>query len=495
MDVNELNRGLVAILPEIILLLLGVFVILADVFTSDEHKRRLGLIATFGLVGTLVVVILQTHALGQLGGTAQPVLGGMLRVDAMAQLFRIMFITAAALTALMSIDFKPLKQGGEFYGLVIFATLGMGLMASANDIIMLYVALETTSISLYLLAGYLRENPRSSEAGIKYFLFGAFTSTIMLFGLSLVYGFTGQTEFSEVVTALSSLGQAGVAPTVVALLLILVGFGFKVAAVPFHMWTPDVYEGAPTPVTAFVSVASKAAGFAVMVRVFLLVFTPVQEQWIGVVAVLAAVTMTLGNLLAIPQKNIKRMLAYSSIGQAGYILIGVASVDAEGLGVAAVLFYLAAYVATNIAAFIFVEIITNKLGSEQISDMAGFSRRSFGLSLGMMLALLSLGGVPPLAGFFGKFYIFTAAVNSGLIWLAVVGVLNAIVGLYYYLIVIKVLFVDPLEGDEEPVEDVAVTLRIGLALSIIAVLFLGIFATPWYDLARGAAQALFGLSG
>jgi len=486
-DFTEINNDLLAILPEILMLVLGFVVIGVDLLVGERRKRALGGFATIALVGVLAIVALQTAPLFQSGVNPQPALGGMVRLDLTTQLFRIMFMVAAALTCLISMDFKPLKQSGEYYGLVIFAALGMNLMAASNNIIMLYVALETTSISLYLLAGYLRESPRSSEAGMKYFLFGAFTSTILLYGLSLLYGFTGQTEFGAVFNALTALGPEGTLPTVVALLLVLVGFGFKVAAVPFHMWTPDVYEGAPTPITAFVSVASKAAGFAVLVRVFLLVFGPVQDQWVGVIAGLSVLTMTLGNLLAIPQKNVKRLLAYSSIAQAGYVLIGVAAVGQ--LGVAAVLFYLAVYVLTNIAAFVVVEVVTNVMNTENLYEMAGLSRRSFGLALGLMLAMLSLGGVPPLAGFFAKFYIFQAAVSSGLVWLAVIGVLNAIVGLYYYLIIIRVIFVDPSEPAEAPTT-VPFTMRAGLALSAAGILILGIFATPWYNLAERAAQTL-----
>ena len=487
MDFNEFNRGLLAILPEILLLLLGFVVVGVDLFVGENRKRALGGLATIGLIGILVVIGVQTAPLLDANANLQPALGNMVRIDLTAQLFRIMFVVAAALTCLISIDFKPLKQGGEFYGLVIFATLGMDLMATANDIIMLYVALETTSISLYLLAGYLRESPRSSEAGMKYFLFGAFTSTILLYGLSLLYGFTGHTQYGQIVAALTALGPAATLPTIVALIMVLVGFGFKVAAVPFHMWTPDVYEGAPTPITAFVSVASKAAGFAVLVRVFLLVFAPVQGQWIGIISGLAVITMTLGNLLAIPQRNIKRLLAYSSIAQAGYVLIGVAAVG--NFGVAAVLFYLAAYVLTNIAAFIVVEVVTNQLGTENLYEMAGLSRRSFGLALGLMLAMLSLGGVPPLAGFFAKFYIFQAAISAGLVWLAVIGVLNSIVALYYYLVVIRVIFVDRSEGDETPA-GMPFTLRAGLTVTSLGILIMGVLAAPWYDLATRAAETL-----
>jgi NADH-quinone oxidoreductase subunit N len=326
---------------------------------------------------------------------------------------------------------------------------------------------------------------------MKYFLFGAFTSTIMLYGLSLLFGFTGETGFQGIAAALANLDKL---PVMVALVLVLVGFGFKIAAVPFHMWTPDVYEGAPTPITAFISVASKAAGFAVLVRFFLLVFGVVQVEWVGLLAALAVATMTVGNVLAIPQKNIKRMLAYSSIGQAGYVLIGVAAVGT--LGTSSVLFYLAAYVLTNIAAFAAVEIATNITGSELIKDMAGLSRRAPGTAFGLLAAMLSLGGVPPLAGFFAKFYVFTAAVGytdaggqHSLVWLAVVGVLNSIVALYYYLIILKVVYVDRSEGDEVEVK-VSGSLQTGLWITVVGVLFMGIVATPWYALATQAATTL-----
>jgi NADH-quinone oxidoreductase subunit N len=425
----------------------------------------------------------------------QSVLGGMVRADLMVQLFRVMFLVAAILTCVISLDFKPLKARGEYYGLLIFSTLGMGMMAAANNIIMLYIGLETTSVSLYMLAGFMRDTRPSSEAGMKYFLFGAFTSTIMLYGLSLLFGFTGQTSYQGVSAALAKLvaGQETL-PVMVALVLVMVGFGFKVAAVPFHMWTPDVYEGAPTPITAFISVASKAAGFAVLVRFFLLVFGPVQDQWVGLIAALATATMIVGNVLAIPQRNFKRMLAYSSVAQAGYVLIGVAAVGT--LGTSGVLYYLTAYILTNIAAFAVAEIVSNLTGSELIKDMAGLSRKSPGVALGLLAAMLSLGGVPPLAGFFAKFYIFNAAVGyvdstgqHALVWLAVVGVLNSIVALYYYLIILKIAYVDRSEGDEVEVR-VQGSYKITLALTVAGMLVLGVFASPWYTMATTAAMTL-----
>jgi NADH-quinone oxidoreductase subunit N len=496
---EELILGLVAVLPEVLLLALGFIVITADLFMRRRGDRRaLGSVSIIGLLVVLVVIGVQTVPMLNPPANAPaitPVLGGMVKVDLTVQLFRIMFVIAAILTCLLTLGLKSIRQTGEYYGLLIFSTLGMGMMAAASNIVMLYVALETTSIALYMLVGFLRDTRPSTEAGMKYFLFGAFASTVLLYGLSLLFGFTGKTNYGDVSAALTKLvaGQQTL-PVMIALVLVTVGFGFKIAAVPFHMWTPDVYEGAPTPITAFISVASKAAGFAVLVRFFLLVFGPVQDQWVGLVAALSTATMIVGNVLAISQRSIKRMLAYSSIAQAGYVLIGVASVGTAGT--ASVVFYLTAYVLTNIAAFAVVEVATNMNGSELIKDMAGISRRAPGIALGLLAAMLSLGGVPPLAGFFAKFFIFNAAVgytdSTGqhvLVWLAIVGVLNSIVALYYYLIILKVAYVDRAEGDEVPAQ-VSGSLVTTLLLTSAGMLVMGVLATPWYTLATQAAQTI-----
>ncbi len=475
--------SLVTILPEILLLVLAAVVMTVDVFLPEDRKKTLGIINVVGLIIILGAAIIWRPE-------NEVTLGGMIRSDLTALVFRGMFIVAAAIVSLISIDFDQLKQGGEYYALVVIAALGLGLMAASNDLIMLYLAMELTSITQYLLVGYMRDTKRSVEAGMKYFLFGAVASSVMLYGLSLLYGFTGQTNYSAVAAGLNSVDGP---PVLVAIILIAVGFGFKVAAVPFHFWTPDVYEGAPTPITGYISVASKAAGFAVLVRVFNVIFpVPYQHsEWVNLIETLSIVTMTLGNVLAIPQRNIKRLLAYSSIAQAGYILIGVAA--ASRLGVAAAIFYLGAYVLTNLAAFTIVIVVTNKTGSDEVNDFSGLGRRSPYIGLLMMLALLSLAGVPPLAGFFGKFYVFQAAVGADLVRLAIIGVLNAIIGLYYYLTIIKVMFVfhaERPEDDEDPVP-VPTASRWALAVTTAGLLFLGIYATPWYDLATKAAEAFF----
>ena len=491
---EQLLHGLWAILPETILLLLGILVITIDLIKQGKTSGRMfGYITIAGALAALAVVFYQ-----MLNQQPQPALAfaGMVRVDLFVQMFRMMFAVALILATLISLDVKGLKTNGEFYGLLIFSTVGMGFMAASNNIVMLYVALETTSIALYMLAGFIRHSAVSTEAGLKYFLFGAFTSTILLYGLSLLFGFTGgRTGYSEIEAALRQLvAQQETLPIMVALVLITVGFGFKVAAVPFHMWTPDVYEGAPTPITAFISVASKAAGFAVFIRFFLIVFGPLQEQWVGLVAILAAVTMLLGNLVALQQRNFKRMLAYSSIAQAGYLLIGVAAVGE--LGTAAILFYLTVYVLTNIAAFAVAEISTNATGSELIKDMAGLSRRAPGIAFALLASMLSLAGVPPLAGFFGKFYIFQAAVGytnpagqNSLVWLALLGVLTSIIALYYYLVVLKVAYVDRAEGEDVPLRTSG-GFKTALTITVAGMIFFGIFATPLYTLSTLAAQAV-----
>lgn len=334
---------------------------------------------------------------------------------------------------------------------------------------------------------------------MKYFLFGSFASAIMLYGFSLLYGFTGHTNIYEIASFLGSAEFSDHAiPTLVAMAFVFAGFGFKISAVPFHFWTPDVYEGAPTPVTAFISVASKAASFALLIRFFIAVFPNglviegqvIQDFWVQLAAALAVISMVLGNALALSQKNIKRLLAYSSIAQAGYALIGVAAIQSQSdQGVAAVAFYMFMYTFTNLLAFGVVALFGEATGSETIADLAGLNRRSPWMALAMTIGLLSLGGIPPAAGFFGKFFLFNAAVEAHMEWLAIIGVLNAIVALYYYLVVIKVMYVDRSEDDDKPI----LLTRTGgwvLGICAIAVILLGVMPTAVFDWARDGAQAL-----
>jgi NADH-quinone oxidoreductase subunit N len=472
-----------SVLPEIVLVVAAVVTMAADAWLPEGRKRELGYWAIGGLAVALGVTAVQAAQLA--GGMAAPyeAFGGSVRADLAAMLFRLIFLLAGILTVAISMDFRPLRQSGEYYTLLLLSILGMGLMGAAINLVTLYLALETVGIALYLLAGYLRDTPRSAEAGLKYFLFGVFSSTIMLYGLALLYGFTGEIAYARIAQALGALPSPAV---MAALLLVLVGFGFKVSAVPFHFWTPDVYEGAPTPITAFISVASKAAGFAVLIRAMIEAFPTVQGNWVALISALAFVTMTVGNLLAIPQRNLKRLLAYSSIAQAGYILIGVAA--ASPLGIAASIFYLGIYTLTNIAAFAVAVIMTNVTGSEEIRDLAGLSRRSPGLALAMLAALLSLGGIPPLVGFFAKLFVFAAAIESGLLWLAIAGVLNAMVAFYYYIMVARAMYVDRSPEEGKPVW-ISRPARFTLWFTVAGVLLLTVLVYPLYQLAQMAAQA------
>jgi len=426
-----------ALLPEILLLVLAGLVLLFDILWKEEKNRNLGWLTA----GGMLIVLIVAWTVARPGDEVVQVWGGMLRHDWLAFVFKSIAIFGAGITALLSMDLPNLGKKGEFYILLITATIGMTLMSAASDLIMLFLAIETTSIPLYVLAGFMKDDNKSTEAGFKYLLFGALTSSVMLYGFSLLYGFSNTTDLYALAQGLVT-GEIGGTGIIVSALLVLVGFGFKISAVPFHFWAPDVYEGAPTPVTGFLSTASKAAGFAVVLR-FLLAAYPgqfglgLESSLAAVLAALTAVTMTLGNTIAIVQSNIKRLLAYSSIAHAGYVLLGV--VAATELGVTSAVFYLIAYTMTNLAAFGVVAIVSRAVGSDEIAAYAGMSRRSSGLSLVLLVALLSLAGVPPLAGFIAKIWVFAAAVQSNLIWLAVVGVLNAIIGVYYYMISLKVV--------------------------------------------------------
>lgn len=478
---DEITKMLMAILPEICLLGLAVIVLALDVIWHGGRKNALGWITVVGLAAILAVSVLGVRP------PAEPELiwGGMLQVDAAGFLFRLIFILGAALTALFTLD-HPLAARGEFYGLLLVSTLGMTLMASSADLLMLFLAIETASIPLYILAGFMKSDQASGEAGIKYLLFGGTTSAVMLFGFSLIYGFSGTTRINEIGGLLGTAGWSPL-PWVLALVMVLAGFAFKISAAPFHFWAPDVYEGAPTPVAGFLSTASKAAGFVVLLRVMLGAFSELAGVWMIAAMVLATLSMVIGNLLALAQKNIKRLLAYSSISHAGYILIGVAA-NSE-LGTAGAMYYLLAYLFTNLAAFGIVGVAGRLLGSDEIAAYAGLSRRSAGLGVALLVALLSLGGIPPFGGFFGKLLVFAAGVQAKQVWLVFLGVLNTVVGLYYYLNVLKVVYMGESAEGEKPLP-LAPGWTLALVLCVAGILVLGVILAPWYDLATRAAGGL-----
>ena len=495
-------ESVLALAPELGLLILALLILLVERVYKPEQRRNLGLITAWGVF----VILLGTLALwaffDQPSIQPESYWGGMIRQDLVTFVFRIMFLVVLLVTCLISLDF-PNVQRGEYYALLLTATIGFSLMAASSDLIMLFIALETASISLYILAGFTQGEYRSNEAGMKYFIYGAFASAVMLFGMSYLYGLTVETNIYSVAQEISRIylaDDAMRATVLVAAALVIVGFGFKISAVPYHFWVPDVYEGAPTPVTGLVSTASKAAGFAVFLRVFTAgVFGPgdASNAWWSMLVAMCVITMTLGNFLAIRQTNIKRMLAYSSIAQAGTAMIGLitaltvaggneASID----GASSVMFFLIYYVITNVAAFGVIILVSNRTGSDEIKDLSGLSRRSPYLALAMLFALLSLGGIPPTAGFFGKFFIFRAAIEADLWWLALIGILNAFVALYYYLSVIKVMYL--YKPEEEGVHiKVSRGAALAIGLTLFGIIYLGIAANSTFELTRRAATAFF----
>jgi len=481
---------------------LAIAVLVLDLFWRKDQRGEIGYVAGFGLLGIAAIVWLIgiPPQSGELKD--QLLLGGMVRHDDLAQIFRVMVIMGGGIGCLITMGIEKLRVRGDFYAILIVSIIGASLVSAASDLIMVFLALETLSITLYVLAGYLRDDAASAEAGLKYFLFGAFASALSLYGLSLVYGLTGQTNIYALGRLVSTDGLND-PPVLAALLLVMAGFAFKISAVPFHFWTPDVYEGAPTSITAVLSTASKAASFGLLLRFLLAVFPPANLLnvadavdysgfWVQLTAVLAVVSMSLGNVLALVQTNIKRLLAYSTIAHAGYTLIGVAAIstDHSGDGAAAVAFYMFMYVLSNMLAFAVVIIFSGATGSEKISDLAGLSRRNPWLALVMTIALLSLAGIPPAAGFVGKFLLFRAAVDAGLVWLALVGVINVIIGLYYYLVVVKVMYME--EGPTEEPIPVGTPFTWALAISTAGVLLFGtILVTPLLNWATDAAHALY----
>ncbi len=470
-----------ALVPVISLIVVALLVLLFDALWDEEKRRNLGWL-TFG--GILLTMVLTAF----LSAPASPSLvwGGMLRHDWLSFTFAQIFLFGAAITALLSMDIPALGRRGEAYILMLVSTIGMILMASAADIVMLFLAIETTSIPLYILAGFFGKDDKSTEAGFKYLLFGAMTSSVMLYGLSLLYGFARTTSLEGVAAALGNFSPGLALGTLV---LLLVGFGFKVSLFPLHFWAPDVYEGAPTPIAGFLSTASKAAGFAVLMRVFLTVYPSLEGYWPMLIAIAAAFSMTVGNLLAINQKNIKRMLAYSSIAHAGYALVGFVAVSE--LGVNSVVFYLGAYLLTNLAAFGAVAVFWRVTGTDAIADYAGLSRRKPWLALAMLAAFLSLAGMPPFGGFIAKVLVFAAAVQAGYIWLVVVGVLNSIVGLYYYLKVLNEVYHHRNEETEGLPLPITAPQGIALVVLSLGIILIGFLFTPFFNLGTVAAAALF----
>ncbi len=498
--------------PEIALTGLAVLVMVLDFFMrSGGTGPNRGTLAVVAIVGMLIPAGFTTWLAFS---PNRPTTGfyGMLTSDNYALFFQYLFLGIGLGVILASYDFIRLyiKASGEFYALLLFSLVGAMFMASSTELITIYIALELTSFPLYVMAGMLRNNipnnpdssKRSSEAAIKYVLLGAMSSAILLYGMALLYGVTGTTDLKSIASALQTFTSGG--PNALVLLLadvfIFAGFGFKISAVPFHMWAPDIYEGAPSPGTLFFSVASKAAGFAALIRVFIaggLVQTSSFYVW-GLIAIAALFSMTLGNIVAIVQSDIKRMMAYSSIAQAGYILVGFAALAFQpknNSATSAILVFIAVYVVTNIGAFAGIIALANATGGERVRDFDGLFRRSPALALGMSLCLLSLAGIPPLAGAVSKVVLFIAAWNQGgfLPWLVIAGLLNSVISIAYYVgIVYRIFVATPPRDDRLPISRAAST---ALVLSVIGIIALTIFIGPLLNAGGMGAQSLFSYLG
>lgn len=461
-------REFVALLPEICITIAACALLLADIVTQRQNRQWLG----WGCIAAAVLTLLIILVVPQ-GGV---VLSGMFIADGYAAFFKVLFLCAAILTVLVSLRYLEDENAhdGVYYALLLFATLGMMFMAGGGDLISIYLGLELMSLSTYVLAGFFRRDVTSTEAALKYFLMGAFTSGILLYGMALIYGLTGSTNLAAVAQSLMPVSRDNPA-LILGVILLVAGFGFKIAAVPFHMWAPDAYEGAPTSVTAYMSSAVKAAAFAGLARVFLDALLPAAQHWQILLWILAALSMILGNLVAIAQTSLKRMLAYSSISHAGYALIGVVvASQSRELGMLGTLFYVFAYLFTTMGTFSMIILLTHRgFRGEHIADFTGLGRTHPLAALMYMIFFLSLAGIPPTAGFVGKLMIFRAAIDSGFVILAVIGVATSAIAAYYYFMVIKAMFM------EQPTSQLELSpsrpLAVGLFLMVAVTVLLGVF--------------------
>ena len=474
------------LLPMLVLAATAAIVMVLDLLPPRERKDHLGFVSALGVVLTLVMTYWMTFAIG--GGELRG-FRGMVVLDPFALFFNIVIGYATGLVILLSMDYirREGQEAGEFYILVLLSALGMMLMASAGDLIIVFLGLETMSIALYVLTGFFRHRLEAGEASLKYFLMGAFASAFFLYGIALIFGATGSTNLDRIANAVAA--GAGRDPMLaIGFGLLLVGFGFKISAVPFHMWAPDAYEGAPTSITAFIATGSKAAAFASLLRVLLTALRGAPLDWPMLMWGMAAITMTVGNVVALAQQNLKRMLAYSSIAHVGYMLVGV--VAGGSLGNGAVLFYLLVYTFTTAGAFGAI-LLLERNGREavQLADYGGLATRHPVLAVALSVFLLSLIGIPPTAGFVGKFYLFGAAVKSGYVWLAVIGVLNSAVAAYYYLRLIVFMYMREPEG-APTVMAPSFSGALALVVALWGVVQLGVAPGPLFDLAQAAVIPL-----
>jgi NADH-quinone oxidoreductase subunit N len=493
----ELNKSIVLFRPETALVVTFIVALLADLIFR-KSKNISGYIAIIGFIITGIFLFTSDVQ----GATA---FSKMLAIDSFAQFFKFVILLSGFIVIIISFFSNELYEHGrgmgEYFTLIVGMTFGMFLLSGATNLIMIYLAIETMSISSYVLAGYTKEIRRSSEASLKYVIFGAVSSGLMIYGISILFGLTGSLNLYEINHAIAH-GKTELLPLLVSGIMIIAGIGYKISAVPFHFWTPDVYEGAPVSITALLSVASKAAGFAVLIRFLKVGFfdhtNPATTEawrllstidWKFIIAILSVLTMSIGNLVAVWQTNMKRLLAYSSIAHAGYMLMGVTVMT--DAGVAAVLIYFVVYLFMNLGAFFSVMLIANKLGSEDIDDYNGIGYRSPVLAVCLAIFLISLTGLPPTAGFIGKWYLFIAVIKANYIWLAVVGVLNSVVSLFYYVKVIRNMYIRGMDKGNEPLSYSAPAIIVVLLL-VIPTLVLGLWFNPLVEWANKSVNLFLG---
>jgi NADH-quinone oxidoreductase subunit N len=461
------------VIPEITMTAIALIVLLADLLIKKKEA-----LAIFSIVGATAVAY-------TLAGSSGVTFGGMFISDGYSTFFKSIFLVNVILSVLISIKYIVIEKVnfGEYYSLILFSTVGMMIMASAGDLIVLYLGLELMALSTYVLAGFIRHNIKSNEAALKYFLLGAFSSAFLLYGVSIIYGLTGTTDIKAISLFISENGLAGNPSLLLSVMFFTVAFGFKIAAAPFHMWAPDVYEGAPTSVTAFMSVGPKAAGFAVLGRVFMVAFASITVDWAAILIPISILTMGVGNIVALSQTNIKRMLAYSSIAHAGYALLGIIVANNEGL--ASMMNYLMIYAFMNIGAFAVIIMLRSEgFKGEDITDYEGLAKTHPLASALMLIFMFSLTGIPPTAGFIGKLYIFMSAINAGYTWLVIVAVIFSAISAYFYLRIVMYMYM------KEPKATVSLSTSpatgIALAVTVAAVLFIGVFPSVLVEFARAA---------
>ncbi len=486
---NELNFQYELLGPEIALAVTGMLVMFADAFRRELNLGRVTL-PGLSVIGLVVALALSLYVGSEHANTD---FARLVEIDDFTTFFRVLFIGVTIAVVIGSHEYieRHVSHVGEFYALLLFATVGAMLMASARDLLTAYLAIEMLSFSLYVTVSLAKNDPRSGEAALKYVLLGGVASAMLLYGLSLLYGVAGTTQYSEITAALAGGAGGFELPLLLGLALVIAGLGFKASAVPFHMWTPDAYEGAPIPITAYLSATSKAATFALLLRWFAGPLLPVIDDWQWMIAGIAVVTMVVGNLVAVQQHNIKRLMAYSSIGQVGFMLMAITAISDETGS--ALLLHLTGYLLTNLAVFMAIVAFYNQTGKEEIVDFRGLAQTNPYLALVITSGLFSLAGMPLLAGFLSKFILFQAVVAEGYTWLVVIALVASTVSLYYYLQVIKQMYLyGPVDGDSSPRWRLSTTGYLATGALLVGVVWVGVYATPFYTAADKAIAPLFG---